>query len=129
LFVGGSDLKGARVASIRGTDLLLNTPIDGSTIDYINGTEYEILIKSFKHLTIVHVPVFASIATVNFQSRSTQSLHFFAIYQTATNCPEQYLFNENIQQCQYVDVNNIHITTQTKVMKHVLFILYRRHVL
>jgi hypothetical protein len=103
--LGGEDLKGARITSIRGTDAILLTSISGSSIENIDKQSYSSLLKQFEHLTIISIPVFADLCTINFQSRATQDLHFFAIYETSTECPNGYLFNEEKKQCQYVDVN------------------------
>jgi hypothetical protein len=109
---GGHDLKGKRVASIRGTDFISVTPIHGNSVPA--GLEFDSLLHSLRNITIVSVPVFSSLATVNFQSRSTADLHFFGTYVTATTCPTGYLFNTNIKQCQYVDVSVAHVVYETE---------------
>jgi hypothetical protein len=102
-FLGGQHLKGKRVTSIRGTDFISVTAIHGNEVPA--GLEFDLLLHSLPHITIVSVPVFSSLATVNFQSRAVTDLHFLGTYVTATNCPAGYLFNTNMKQCQYVDVS------------------------
>jgi hypothetical protein len=109
LYLGDSALKGERVNLIRGTDLLNYRTITNNQFHQFNHTEYQSFLRCFSSLAMISVPVFHSIATINFQSRSTGALHFFAIYSTSNSCPQNYLFNTQIQKCQYVDVKKINI--------------------
>jgi hypothetical protein len=103
--LGGDDLKGKRVASIRGTDLLTVQSFTGTNISSIAGTELESILAPLQSVAVLSIPVFTDYATINFQSRSTADLHFFATYSTSTSCPPAHIFNTAIKQCQFVDVN------------------------
>jgi hypothetical protein len=104
IYEGGADLKGKRLISIRGTDVSTLIGHSGTSIASINGTTYSSFLQSYNNLAVISIPVFAERATVNFQSRATKTLHFFAVYETSYNCPQQYFFNSVIGQCQFLDV-------------------------
>jgi hypothetical protein len=106
---GGDNLKGVRVDSIRGTDLLSLKSLPAREMDSDIGRQLESL-GYFNKIGIISVPVFAEQCTINFQSRSTAGLHFLATYETAKHCPAGYIFNTDIQQCQYVDVSEQNIS-------------------
>jgi hypothetical protein len=110
---GGDDLKGKRVASVRGTDIFrLSSPVN---ISSIAGTSLETVLAGVTNIGVLSIPVFTDFATINFQSRSTAGLHFFAIYETSKQCPTGYIFNTEIKQCQYVDVKK-YIYQQTNCL-------------
>jgi hypothetical protein len=97
-------LKGKRIATVRGTDVAaLSSPVN---VSHITGTELPTVLTDVPRIGLLSIPVFTSIATINFQSRATAGLHFFATYVTATQCPAGFIFNTDKQQCQYVDVSN-----------------------
>jgi hypothetical protein len=106
VFEGGNDLKGVRVYTVRGNDFNNIQATSQQRIQsMINGTEYENILSSYQNLYVVHIPVFSSMATIHFQSRAVSKLHFFASFTTSTRCPDQYIFNQQKGQCQYVDVS------------------------
>jgi hypothetical protein len=107
--------------------LKLCSPVN---ISSITGTDFVTVLSSVTNIGLFSIPVFTSIATINFQSRSTAGLHFFATYVTAKQCPTGYLYNAATKQCQYVDVNKNkhqhmkHITNECQCMHAMLILLH-----
>ena len=93
VYEGDTDLKGARVYHIRGTD-----PKPNATESSFTSTpEYQALHNASIHQLdtprLIEVPIFATKATIQFDNRNSEGRYFYATYSYDFRCPSGYFYD------------------------------------
>lgn len=89
----GSDLRGDRIFSLRGSDAKASvvTSAYTQTPEYI--ARHNASIALIADPRLYEIDVFASMATVQFTSRKSSGLHFYASFSYAFECPSGYFWD------------------------------------
>jgi hypothetical protein len=96
--LGDETCVGPLISTIRGSQI---KDIKQSTINSIPFyIRHKIDLSLFhENITILSIPVYSNLATIHFRSNSSNNLHFFATYESSTECPQNYYFHTIQKQC------------------------------